>query len=499
MMGNNNNNKKKKKKGNTNASNHQVQKPYSEFWEVLRYFGETEPSTMRKAFDHFLEQAAPDDKKIDFDSLETFISEWFIFDFKLPNGNTPLQEFILVNPYKLGSKEIFQLKQAEVSNFTAEFWVSAIDNNRHLITLEAVTSDQTYAVFDKAASKSLPSASGLLTARLIKQEGQWYLAGNPLTYIPIVPTEKMKSALKEPDSKQKTFIDLFRSLYSHKPDEANAETPFHEALQPLDEEEIKALTEKLHKEYNALRKKYSLNATWAEIKRVIKYAPFNASPLDVFKGLFTPDEEIELDLPDQETFTKIVDIFFSCWNLLPHIALGGKSPNELSRTQKEATAEGIIQALECPDDDPIVWFIDPKTMEVSFVDEVFHFLVESFSRGSLEEDLTGFQEEYPEFVDEYGLEEITKWIEEYRYRAIVIEPLKYSEKLKIMEEFIELEIDDVGIQKSLLRALQERGAFRHFRRILLESALLDDYFYFYDGKMMDFVLEWLEENGLSRP
>ncbi|MCL2826374.1 MAG: hypothetical protein FWD72_03105, partial [Eggerthellaceae bacterium] len=240
----------------------QSKAPFSEFSKIIAYYDRSQHHVFDQAFDEFFNQTDPDFTKVDPDTFAMFAAEWFVFDYRLPNGKTPLQEYIEKNPDKLGAVNLGSLKQAEESNLTADFWVTALDRGEHLLSLEAITRDLAIQVYDVSASQTLPAEHGMIVARVIRIDGQWYLAGNPLSFLPIEPTQRMKQTLREgksdfgseTDAGQNSFIDFVRMIFSYKDPEEDGSAITPRSLEPLDEIEAKALIEDLHKEYNALRR-----------------------------------------------------------------------------------------------------------------------------------------------------------------------------------------------------------------------------------------------------
>jgi len=70
------------------------------------------------------------------------------------------------------------------------------------------------------------------------------------------------------------------------------------------------------------------------------------------------------------------------------------------------------------------------------------------------------------------------------------------EEYRLMERFIAA-LEDRDVATKLQRAIQGRGAFRHFKDAAREHGLLDDWFECRQQALEELVAEWLEENGIE--
>lgn len=74
------------------------------------------------------------------------------------------------------------------------------------------------------------------------------------------------------------------------------------------------------------------------------------------------------------------------------------------------------------------------------------------------------------------------------------------DEYRLMERFIRT-VEDERVSAQLQRAIQGRGAFRHFKDVAREHGLLDAWFEYRDGAVEEVVARWLEDNGIpfTRP
>jgi hypothetical protein len=319
----------------------------------------------------------------------------------------------------------------------------------------------------------------------------------------------MKKMLREASNgEQRTFIECVTQAFSANDiDDSDEDGAFfyQRTREPLDDEEAKELLEEVKRDYGNLRRKYGLAVKWQQIKNIVRYEDGSRSPLEVFQTLFAQDDEHEFKLENEETFARLASIFFDSWNLLPHLSLGNRSPNELLRTFQEIDLEEIVQALESSYDSPLRWYLDPDTMEVSFVEEeMLYLLREYFEESSDNRDegewaLKQLIADLDDLVIGCEEEELYRWLDGYQDEIIFIEPLEFFEKLEIIHGFIDEMIDDEQLAARLYEVLDGRGAFHRFKDVLMQYGRLGEYRDFYDKAMRQHALEWLGNHGLITP
>lgn len=473
--------------------------PYTQFSLVLEYYSTNLQLLIEEAFMIFLDEVDPSPEKLDEERLSMFFSEWFVFDYVLPSQKTVLNNYVSVNPDKLSDSECDSLSQAAKSNFCSEFWIESVDKDQYLLRLEEISSGTIFEVYDKSASTSIASNAGMIGARLINIDGMWYLAGNPPYYYPIKPTINMKDELRKAGQGVRlSFIELVQRVFS---DDTNDVIDFElRSLEDLDDEEAAALLEEVKKEYNRLRKKYSLPIKWQQIKNCIHYVDSTKSPSEVFKTLFTQSGTIDPGFEDEELFSQVIELFLEAWNLLPHYSLGNKSPLQVRKDVAEVDLTMLIQALEKSPDSSFAYYIDKDTMEVSFVDEeLFTFLEDymfehgssSVSNEKVEKTLTNNSYD---FIADYEYKELLKWLSGYEDKIIFINPLSVHKKYEIMIDYIDEMILDRDVALQLEKSTRGKGAFRKFKDLLNQYGYLDEYYEYYGSVMQQHALDWLEEN-----
>jgi lipopolysaccharide biosynthesis regulator YciM len=91
-----------------------------------------------------------------------------------------------------------------------------------------------------------------------------------------------------------------------------------------DPKELARVIKELRERFEQLEQTSELTTSWDEMTAMILNETEEDNALDMFKSI------ADADFPDEESVQELASIFFTAWNLLPHKALGGKSPMEMS-------------------------------------------------------------------------------------------------------------------------------------------------------------------------
>lgn len=301
-------------------------KPYLSYSLAIDYFAERNPKLIAHAFREFITQVDPDideDDNLAEDMLQSLCLEWFLFDFKLEDGTTPLERLVEAAPAGITKKELDEFRQSAETHLSSTFLVVGVHPALSLVTLEDLSTGQRYPVTDASLSHSLPDDGGIIGARLVYVDGTWYFPGNPAFYYPVVPTKRMLEMLRENANPEERFIDLARSRYGRKDPEGGR--PPVMAAAPQSAEERHALLEELESRYAALADFEGLPVTWSELANAIKTENGQIMPTDLLRDLLANDKG-EVDVSGEEALEELVYIFSNAWNNLPHDSLGGKRP-----------------------------------------------------------------------------------------------------------------------------------------------------------------------------
>lgn len=364
-------------------------KPYMDYGIIGDYFMRTQPVMVHESLDVFEDEIGYDGRSLTDDEqqdLSSFSLEWFIFDHRLPNGQTPLTRYPMLPGVKLSRKQVKDLQEAADTQFVGTFWVLSASAADHVVRLEDAATGKRYDVSDDSASQSLDGIEGgLLTARLVCVRGVWYFPGNLISFRRIKPTARLKEMLRTMHAdNDMTFADYvsiemgFDDLDGV--DDVDGisgveqEHPWEvlERYRTMSTEERADELERLHEQYDQLRSRCTLPYTWEGLCDLIgsegtaddpTVAARAANPdsddsddddrnaatdmLDLIKLVMPaePDESAELGELDDESESEtdddaeylrhsgigeLIEIFMRTWNLVPHRILNGKSPSEVN-------------------------------------------------------------------------------------------------------------------------------------------------------------------------
>lgn len=311
--------------------------------------------------------------------LGTFM-EWFIFDYQLPGGQTPLSHYALVAPSRTPEQRATAelLRQAAATQFFSLFWLRAADKAAGTLTLQDAASGVTYEVFDEDEAAKLAGREGALVAtRLMRQGEEWRIPLGSVLSRDGLDEERFSRTASELAEMGGGigFIDAVRlELGSVDPAVPAAKAPTGEAGGtgaagvsgagdadanaadagvagasrpaagvpqvaldgPADQvpgvtvppEHRGAALMDAAKYYGLLRRDLDLRPTWEDIAEAVRTCPAGRDAHDVVTDLFGADAQDLNHLTDDE-FAELMDAFLMAWNLLPHDSLGGRSVAEV--------------------------------------------------------------------------------------------------------------------------------------------------------------------------
>jgi len=306
---------------------YQHRAPEVRFGYVVSYYQTMRPELVEAATREFIDLVDPD-PKLNYETrvrLNELANEWFIFDFVMENGLTPLQEYTRINPESRGGMIIKRLKEAEKTQFASDFWLTDVDVASSYLVVEPFLQDAEYRILDYLASQQLSEQRGDIKLRVAKVEDEWILAGNVIGFVPIVPTQRMKDMIREEGSGEassRPFIELVKACYS-KPSEDQEAEGLGGIVGQLGDDPTQII-EEAQVQLQSLAERGRKVPSWETIAEIVYNENGEDSPIDILQSLF---DTSELESEDELNLT--VTVFFSAWNALPHKALGDKSPIEM--------------------------------------------------------------------------------------------------------------------------------------------------------------------------
>lgn len=272
--------------------------------------------------------------KVDFDIEDSFkrrdedtamFNEWFIFDFKLSNGKTPLEDFYERNPYNLNLVRLQIYKDLQ-ENYFGFYEVKEVKLGEGL-TLENLHTGKIYQVREYSGTFYLKEGQ-VFSTRVGKVGDHYELAGSQPSIGPIRLDAYYKKLLsREKILNPKILRDSFmRSKKSAGfKDKSEKIGEKFSSLEEAKENLKKALT------------KYDLEkfVNTETIKEWIYNYPTekDESPLfglNILSGLLNPDRD-----DYSEALMELIDSFNNFYIFCPQKKLGGKSPLEKKKEHEE--------------------------------------------------------------------------------------------------------------------------------------------------------------------
>jgi uncharacterized protein YegJ (DUF2314 family) len=172
---------------------------------VLQHFYEQHPEVVDRAGQEFFASVQAVQEKISKGKVEQLFNEWMVYDFCLKTGKTALETYIYRNPNELDARELDLMQQAGDSSYVSHFWIGDVSAEDEILTLHECGTDTCYKVRDVTASQSVSSNAGLIAARLIQLDGDWYFASDPAYFLPNPPFAE--------DGSGQSFIDVIKLHY----------------------------------------------------------------------------------------------------------------------------------------------------------------------------------------------------------------------------------------------------------------------------------------------
>ncbi|OQX00658.1 hypothetical protein BWK69_01005 [Candidatus Parcubacteria bacterium A4] len=253
---------------------------------------------------------------------KTLFNEWFIFDFRLSNGRTPLENFYYVNPYNFNPARLQIYKDLQENCFGL-YEVLEIELGEWLC-LKNIRTDKIYNVREFSATFGL--LKGQIFSNRVGRVGDHYeLVGGDVSFGPIRLNPSLKNIFKKNKEglNPKTLRNSFPSISAPLNRKKKEYPSFEEA-----ERNLRKILEKY-----GINKFVSAETIkdWIYNHPKGSLLPFSAE-LSMLFGLIDPDMGRE----DYSMVTRdLLEGFNAFYNLCPQKTLGGKSPFEKGKEREQ--------------------------------------------------------------------------------------------------------------------------------------------------------------------
>lgn len=249
---------------------------------------------------------------------EEAFNEWLVFDFKLKDGKTLLEDFYKRNPYNLKIDRLQFYKDLQDNTFSI-FKVQKIRLGEGLV-IKDIFSNKTYNVKEYSATFGLREKQSIL-ARVGKVGDHWELVGaNPI--VPPIEFNPLAEKELKKDRNKITLKEMVDEFYRKEP---ISEKPRSVSLEQAEENLKKVL------------KKYDLDK-FVDTKKIKKwfYGTRRISKDGIIIGLNILLGLLPYDLKDfsfayQEVLEAYNDFYLFC----PQKELGGKSPLQKGKEHEQ--------------------------------------------------------------------------------------------------------------------------------------------------------------------
>lgn len=339
-----------------------VRAAYGQFVRSLGLTGDADDARVRRAF-----------------------TTWFVLEYRLASGKTPLEHFALCAPRRteLERAQAEVLRQVAATQRFGLFWVRAADRHAGTLELEDAHDGAVYTVHDRTRAAEVADAPGferalaqegqasLMATHLAEVAGEWRLPAGVLALRYDLDEAAFAASFKQTwDTGQDIgFLDmaLVELDGSSSPADravaavasaldgvdatqfacemSEAERPAAAPQRPAPRvvldgpaSEVPGMTVAPERRegalmdaarlYGLLARDFSLAPTWADVIETVRTRKEEEEAADVVRNLFGPNAEALAPL-DDAAFQDMLYCIILAWNLLPHDVFDGKSPAEI--------------------------------------------------------------------------------------------------------------------------------------------------------------------------
>ena len=278
------------------------------FAKIIDYYSASDPTLSEQVADAFFDVVDPRQSLSDeeFERLIGLLNEWFVFDFELESGLTPLWEYLRENPEGLESAQLELLEQVASTQFSSDFWLLEARPDEGLLVLMPFHEEVEYLVADSRASTEMAGMKGALGLRVVCVDGQWLPAGTGIYYVDTVPTDELREMVRAYEGvAAMPFIELVKENYG--PDADIAVSGYG----ATNAGSVVTTPERLQIEYEVVCGKAGIKVSWEELCDRIYNATTADNPYNMIKEIFYKG------IPDKATFFTLFDILIRAWNVLP--------------------------------------------------------------------------------------------------------------------------------------------------------------------------------------
>lgn len=218
-----------------------------------------------------------------------YFHEWFVFDFKLASGRTPLSEWYTLNPHRLSSFELAIYADLQTNHFGYFEVISSVPGR---VEVKSLSDNSIYNVREyKAAPFLIPKE--IIIARVTRIEGRYEFVSGLIEQTDTEFSDRVKALFNKENCSQ-TLKDMYH-LYCARNDKDNAADINDEEAVITSRPLILSIPEARHGLYQALKKCDIL--PFVSAQKVEKWMRSDSEPAKTFMpatillGLASEDSE----------------------------------------------------------------------------------------------------------------------------------------------------------------------------------------------------------------
>ncbi|MEE1274088.1 MAG: hypothetical protein UHI81_06255 [Olegusella sp.] len=151
--------------------------------KVAEYWDRHEHGTVYRGWECFCREVDPyithvkAPRDIDVDLVDSMFFEWFVFDYRMSDGRTPLEIYAECAPDGLDACKQSLMCQLRQTQRFAQYWVISQDPLAGVSTLRDASNGEVLMLHDDIVAQTPWWQHGLLGLRVALLDGTWYMMG----------------------------------------------------------------------------------------------------------------------------------------------------------------------------------------------------------------------------------------------------------------------------------------------------------------------------------
>ena len=301
--------------------------------KILEFHYENFPENYARAIVEFFESDNIPDEFYKDSQVEGMFTEWFVFDYKMINGRSVMENYLKENFDDLSKEEVLVYKDLLDSEY-GFFVVKDVKKGKGL-TLESVNNGKIYKVKEKNGSKIIEKKE-MITTRVGKVGNHWELVGSDgLRFGEVDSNIRKAIKLWYKDKYGKlTPKEVYREFYKNKKNKKPGELQFSMHEKSMKEYAKSINPPEVKKNFQTFLETYNLDRYFnVDIVQGWLYdlglknskSPFR----DISDVMFVFHSLIEESDWSEEVIDELMSLLSALHNITPLKQLKGKTPKEM--------------------------------------------------------------------------------------------------------------------------------------------------------------------------